>query len=318
MTGRIPLSLAPVGIAGLFVLVGSLVSANFAQETIAGLTQGAIFANLALALVLVERSSGLLNIAQGEMAMATTYFAFQFTQWGMGYWPAFLLTLAVAFVFGAAVQSVLIRPVQHRPPSTVVVVTIGLFILIDGLVTWRWGAEIQFLRAPFGNAVYNVGSVAIARQTLGTLLVSIAAVVALWLFFRFTKLGFGMRAVSERRDAAELMGVPVNRMLAIGWGLAAVLGAVAGLMAAPTQFLQPTMMHSILMYALAAAVFGGFDSPSGAVIGGLTLGVFLNLAGAYVSFVTPELRLPAAFVVLVAVLLVKPSGLLGSEKVQRA
>jgi branched-chain amino acid transport system permease protein len=213
---------------------------------------------------------------------------------------------------------VLVRPVQNRPPGTAVVLLIGLFILLDGLVTWRWGGDIQYLPAPFGNAVYHIGTVAFSLQSLGTFGVSIAAVVALWLFFRFTKLGFGMRGISERREVAELVGIPVNRMLAIGWGLAAVLGAVAGLMAEPTQVLQPTMMHSILIYALAAAVLGGFDSPSGAVIGGLMLGVFLNLAGAYIHFVTPELRLPAAFAVLIGVLLLKPNGLLGSQQVQRA
>jgi branched-chain amino acid transport system permease protein len=199
----------------------------------------------------------------------------------------------------------------------VVIVTVGLFILIDGLVTWKWGADLKFMPAPFGNAVYHAGNVAFSRQDIGTLVVTVLSVIALWALFQFTKLGLAMRAAALRPAAASLVGVRVNAMLALGWGLAAVLGAVAGLMTEPTQFLQPTMMQSILLYAFAAAVLGGLESPAGAVIGGLFLGVFLNLAGQYVNFATPELRLPIAFGVLLIVLLVKPTGLFGRKQVRR-
>jgi branched-chain amino acid transport system permease protein len=141
--------------------------------------------------------------------------------------------------------------------------------------------------------------------------------VLLWVLFKFTKLGLAMRAAALRPASAALVGVRVNRMLAIGWGLAAVLGAVAGLMTEPTVFLQPTMMQAVLLYAFAAAVLGGLESPAGAVIGGLALGVFLNLVGQYVGFATSELRLPIAFAVLLVVLLVKPHGLFGSKQVTR-
>jgi branched-chain amino acid transport system permease protein len=302
----------------VFLLVGSLASSQFAQLTVGGVARGSVFASLALALVLIYRATEVVNFAQGEMALLTTYFAYQLTLWGLSYWLAFFLTLGIAFVYGVVVQVAAIRPVQHKSVLAVVIVTIGLFILIDGLVTWKWGADLKFMPAPFGNAVYHVGSVAIARQDIGTLLVTIFSVILLWVLFQFTKLGLAMRAAALRPAAASLVGVRVNWMLAIGWGLAAVLGAVAGLMAEPAQYvLQPTLMQPILLYAFAAAVLGGLESPAGAVVGGLALGVFLNLIGQYVGFASAELRLPIAFAVLLAVLLVKPTGLFGRRQVRR-
>src|SRR5437763_9407060 len=173
------------------------------------------------------------------------------------------------------------------------------------------------MKAPFGNAVYHAGGVAFSRRDIGVLLVSILSLTLLWILFQFTKLGLAMRAAALRPAAASLVGVRVNWMLAIGWGLAAVLGAVSGLMTEPTQFLQPTMMQPILLYAFAAAVLGGLESPAGAVVAGILLGVFLNLIGQYVGFATSELRLPIAFAVLLLVLLVKPTGLFGRKQVRR-
>jgi branched-chain amino acid transport system permease protein len=301
----------------VFLVIGSLSSTIFAQQTVAGLAQGAIFGSLALALVLIYRATEVINFAQGELAMATTYIAYQLNLWGLSYWAAFFLTLVIAFVLGVVIQLVVIRPVQHKSVIAVVIVTVGLFILIDGLVAWKWGADLKFMPAPFGTTVYHVGGVAFSRQDVGVLLVSILSVIVLWLLFQFTKLGLAMRAAALRPAAASLVGVRVNWMLALGWGLASVLGAVSGLMTEPTQFLQPTMMQAILLYAFAAAVLGGLESPAGAVIGGLVLGVFLNLLGQYVGFATSELRLPIAFAVLLGVLLLKPTGLFGRRQVRR-
>jgi branched-chain amino acid transport system permease protein len=302
--------------AAIFLVIGSLTSNIFAQQTVAGLAQGAVFGSLALALVLIYRATEVINFAQGELAMATTYIAYQLTIWGVSYWLAFFLTLLIAFALGVAIQVVLIRPIQHSVIA-VVIVTVGLFILIDGLVTWQWGADLKFMAAPFGNNVYHAGGVAFSRQDIGVLVVSILSVILLWALFQFTKVGLAMRAAALRPAAASLVGVRVNWMLALGWGLAAVLGAVSGLMTEPTQFLQPTMMQAILLYAFAAAVLGGLESPAGAVIGGLAIGVFLNLSGQYIGFATPELRLPIAFAVLLLVLLVKPNGLFGRRQVRR-
>jgi branched-chain amino acid transport system permease protein len=302
----------------VFLAVGSALSTIFAQQTVAGLAQGAVYASLALALVLIYRATEVINFAQGEMAMACVYVAYQLIQWGLSYWEAFCVTLVVAFLLGIAIQLAVIRPVQHKSVIAVVIVTVGLFILIDGLVTWKWSADIKFMPSPFGTKVYDAGGVAFARQDIGTLVVVIVSVIFLWVLFQFSKLGLGMRAAALRPASAALVGVRVDRMLAIGWGLASVLGAVAGLMAEPAQFvLQPSLMQPILLYAFAAAVLGGLESPVGAVVGGLALGVFLNLVGQYVHFITSELRLPFAFAVLLGVLLVKPAGLFGRARLRR-
>jgi branched-chain amino acid transport system permease protein len=302
----------------VFLVVGSLVSSIFAQQTVAGLAQGGVFGSLALALVLIYRASGVFNFAQGEMAMFTTYIAFQLTEWGVEYWAAFFLTLGCAFVFGVLVQLVFIRPVEQRSQVAVVIVTIGLFILIDGVVKWIWGSESKFMPAPFSTAGHQVGGVSISYQDLGTIAVTVGSAVLLWVLFRFTKVGLGMRASALRPREARLVGVRVGWMLGLGWGLAAMLGAVAGLMTEANQFtLSPTMMQSILLYAFAAAVLGGVESPAGAVVGGLVLGVLLNLLGQYVSFVTSELLFPVALIVLLGVLLVRPSGLFGRAAVQK-
>jgi branched-chain amino acid transport system permease protein len=305
-----------IAVACIFLVIGSLRSALFAQLTVSGLAQGIVFSSLALALVLIYRATEVINFAQGEMAMATTYIAYQLTLWGLSYWAAFFLTLAIAFVFGVVVQVTIIRPIQQSVIA-VVIVTIGLFLLIDGLVTWKFGADLKFMAAPFGNTVYHAGSVTVARQDLGTLVVTMGSVLLLWLLFQYTKLGLAMRAAALRPAAAALVGVRVRWMLAIGWGLAAVLGAVAGLMTEPTTFLQPTMMQAVLLYAFAAAVLGGLESPIGAVVGGLALGVFLNLVGHYWGFVGSALQLPVAFAVLLGVLLLKPTGLFGRKTARR-
>jgi branched-chain amino acid transport system permease protein len=305
--------------AAVGLLVGSLRSDVFAQLTVQGLALGAVYGSLALALVLVYRATHVVNFAQGELAMATTYVAYQLIRWGLSYWEAFFATLAIAFVLGIALEVVLVRPVQHRSVIAAVIVTVGLFILIDGVVNWIWGGDFKFMPSPFGGKIYHVGGVSIARLYPGMFVVVIISVLLVWALFRFTKLGLGMRAAAVRPAESALVGVRVEWMLAIGWGLAAVLGAVAGLMAEPSQFfLDPTLMQPILVYAFAAAVLGGLESPAGAVIGGLAIGVSLSLVVQYVPAISSELQTPVAFAVLVAVLLLKPSGLFGHREVRRA
>ena len=287
------------------------------QQIVSGLATGAIFASLALALVLIYRATHVVNFAQGEMAMFTTYVAWALMDNGMPYWPAFALTLAIAFAGGVAVERILIRPVAQASVLAIVIVTIGLLIALNGLAGWIWGAEVKSFESPFPNRTIDVGGVAISTQDIGVFCVCLATVLALWAFFRFTTLGLAMRAVAINPTASRLVGVRVGWMLALGWGLAAVLGAVAGMMAAPTVFLDPNMMLTILIYAFAAAVLGGIDSPVGAVVGGLLLGVILNLLGTYVEILGPELRLPSALLVLLAVLMIRPAGLFGHVVVRR-
>jgi branched-chain amino acid transport system permease protein len=291
--------------------------AEFVQQVVSGLAAGSVYASLALALVLIYRSTDIVNFSQGEMATFTTYIAWSLMNNGLSYWPAFALTLAIAFVGGAAVERTLIRPVEHRPEIVIVIVTIGLLITLNGLTGWIWGAEVKAFDSPFPNETVDVGGVTLSVVDLGTLGVVFATFVAVWAFFRFTSLGLAMRAVANNPDSSRLVGIRVGWMLALGWGLAAVLGAVAGMMAAPTVFLDPSMMLIILIYAFAAAVLGGIDSPVGAVVGGLTLGVVINLLGRYVDFVGADLRLPAALAILLVVLLIRPAGLFGHVVVRR-
>ena len=290
---------------------------EFFQQITSGLASGAIFASLALALVLIYRATGVINFAQGEMATFTTYIAWMLMQHGLAYWPGFVLTLLIAFAGGVAVERVVIRPVESRPEIVIVIVTIGMLIAINGLTGWIWGAEVKAFDSPFPNRTVDVGGVSISLQDVGTFCVCLATVLVLWLFFRFTTLGLALRAAAVNPGASRLLGVRVGWMLAIGWGLAAVLGAVAGMMAAPTTFLDPNMMLVILIYAFAAAVLGGIDNPVGAVVGGLTLGVLVNLLGRYVDFVGEELRLPTALAILLTVLVIRPQGLFGHAVVRR-
>jgi branched-chain amino acid transport system permease protein len=306
--------------AAVFLLIGCLKSTTFAQLTIEGLAIGSVYGSLALALVLVYRATHVINFAQGELAMLTTYIAWDLMQHGLSYWTAFAATLAIAFGLGTVLQVALIRPVQHRSVIAVVIVTVGLFILIDGIVNWIWGGDFKLMRSPFGIGSFDVGGVPIRHLYVGMMIVVFASVVLVWALFRFTKLGLGMRAAALRPEAAALVGVRVDSMLAIGWGLAAALGAVAGLMAEPTQlFLTPVLMQQILVYAFAAAVLGGLESPAGALVGGLAIGVSLNLIVGYVpeKYVGSNLQLPLAFAVLLVILLVKPSGLFGRRDVRR-
>jgi branched-chain amino acid transport system permease protein len=291
---------------------------EFFQQVVAGLGSGSIYAALALALVLIHRATGVINFAQGEMAMFTTYIAWTLIEnHGWSYWPAFVVTLAFAFVLGLGVQRAVIAPVSNASVLTVVIMTIGLVLTFNGLASLIWSAEIRAFPSPFPNETWQVGGVSISQQDVGTFGVVVGLVVLLWAFFQFTKIGLALRASALNPEASRLVGVRVGWMLAIGWGLAAMLGAVAGMLAAPTVLLDPNMMQAILIYAFAAAVLGGIDSPLGAVAGGLLLGVGLNLIGTYSDFVGADLKLPVALLIILIVLLVRPAGLFGKPVTRR-
>ena len=288
---------------------------QFAQQVVGGLALGAVYASLALALVLIHRTTHVVNFAQGEMAMFTTFIAWSLNN-HMAYWPAFLLTLAIAFVGGVVIHRAFIRPVEEVSPLAVVMVTIALLVILNGLAAWIWSAETRNFPSPFSGVV-EVGGVTLSKHELGVIGVTLVALALLWAFFRYTRLGLAMRAAAVGRTASRLLGVRVGWMLALGWGFAAMLGAVSGMMVAPVVLLDPTMMLAVLTYAFAAAVLGGIDSPLGAVVGGLSLGVAINLLNTYVDFVTPELELPVAFTILICVLLLRPAGLFGRVVVRR-
>jgi branched-chain amino acid transport system permease protein len=291
---------------------------QFFQTLVAGLAQGSIYGSLALALVLIYKATEVINFAQGEMAMFTTYIAWALMGHGTAFrWWAFFATLAIAFAGGVALQRTVVRPLERASVLTVVMGTIALLVILNGLATWIWSPQIQFFPSPFPPTTWVIGGVHIGKQEVGTFAVTLGCVIALGAFFRFTKLGLAMRAGALNPDAARLLGVRTSWLLALGWGFAAALGAVSGMMVAPTVLLTPNMMQAVLIYAFAAAVLGGLESPVGAVVGGLALGVLLAMLGAYVDFVTPELQLPVALLLLLLVLLVRPAGLLGRVVVRR-
>ncbi|HEU0304087.1 MAG TPA: branched-chain amino acid ABC transporter permease [Gaiellaceae bacterium] len=294
------------------------------QTLVTGLADGGIYAVLALALVLIHRATGVINFAQGEMAMFSTYIAFWLISdpegWQLSFWIGFGITLAVSFLGGAAVYGGIIRPLARAGPIAIVIATIALLIVLNGTAAWIWSAEPQYIASPFPFEPITVGDVAIAKQTIYVFGVSIVCVLVVYLIFRFTRTGLQMRAAAVRPETSRLLGIRVAAMLAIGWGLAAALGAVAGLMAvvsAPP--LDPNYMLTILVYAFAAAVLGGLDSPAGAVAGAYILGVGVAMLQTYVGFVGryQEFKLPIALGVLLLVLLVKPAGLFGRTVARR-
>jgi branched-chain amino acid transport system permease protein len=291
--------------------------ADFLQQVVSGLASGALYALLALALVLIYRSTGVVNFAQGEMAMFSTFVCWELLDRGITYWLAFVLTLAISFVGGVLVERAVIRPVEHAPVLTVVTVTIGLLLLLNNGAAWIWKGEQRTIENPFPKDTYDIGGVIVAAQDIGILAVSLVLVALLWLLFQRTRLGLALRAAALNPDSSRLHGVRVTWMLALGWGLAAVLGAVAGILVAPTLgSFDQNLMLPILIFAFAAAVLGGLDSPLGAVVGGLALGVILNLVGAYIDFFA-DLRTPAALLLILVVLLLKPTGLFGRAVTRR-
>ena len=284
----------------------------FIQQVVSGLATGGIYASVALALVMIYQATHLVNFAQGEMAMFATYIAWSLLNAGMPYWAAFLLTVAFAFVFGVLIERIVIRPVENAPVLAVVVVFIGLLVILNSIAGWIFSYTIKSFPSPFPAAL---GMRYMSPHQIGALLVTLVVLALLYVFFRFTPLGLAMRAAAENPDSSRLVGIRVGWMLALGWGLAAAVGAVAGMMVAPIVYLDPNMMSGILLYAFAAALLGGIDSPGGAVLGGLVVGVAENLLGAFV--IGNELKLVVALVLIIGVLLVRPSGFFGSVQVSR-
>ena len=291
--------------------------AEFWQQVVSGLATGGIYASLAVALVLIYRATRVVNFAQGEIGMFAAFVALWLIDSGWPYWGAFFATLALAFAGGVALERVVVRPLERAPAVTVTIVTIGLLIALNGAAFWIWGGATRAFPSAFSTRPVRIGGVAFSIQDFGIIGVTLAAVVLLYLFFRFTKIGLALRAAAFNPAAGSLVGVRVGWMLALGWGLAAVLSALSALMVAPLVFLDPNMMRPVLVYAFAAAILGGLESPIGAVVGGLALGVGLNLIGTYVGWVGSELQLPVAFFVILVVLLIRPLGLIGRAAVRR-
>jgi branched-chain amino acid transport system permease protein len=278
------------------------------HQIFSGLAMGGVYAILALALVMIYQATHLINFAQGEMAMFSTYVAWEMVDAGTPYWLAFAITVALSFLGGVLIERAIIRPFANAPALTVVIVFIGLLLIFNSVAGWRYSYTIKTFDSPFPDRPW-FGNVFMSSHESGSILVALAVLGLVYAFFRFTPLGLAMRAAAQNPVSSRLVGIRVGWMLAIGWGLAAAIGAIAGMMAAPIVYLDPNMMLSLLLYGFAGAILGGIDNPWGAALGGFAVGVLENLAGAYV--VGPEIKLSVALVLIVGVLVIRPSGLFG-------
>ncbi|MFI6313857.1 branched-chain amino acid ABC transporter permease [Nocardia fusca] len=290
---------------------------GFAQQIVEGLSAGALYAGMALALVLIYRFTGIVNFAQGELAMFSAFLAWQLVESGMPFWAALPITVAVSFAGGMLIERIVIRPVEGAPELTLVIVTVGLFFFVNAAAGWIWSYQLKSFPNPFPDGSLRLGGVTAGYGSLGVLVVVSAVMTLLYLLFRYTRIGLAMRAVAANPQSARLVGIGVGTVLSLGWGLAAAVGAVSGVLSAPLLFLEPNMMGGVLIYAFAAATLGGFDSPGGAVAGGLIVGVAETLAGAYLDVIGTELKIGVPLVIILGVLLLRPQGLFGTATVER-
>jgi branched-chain amino acid transport system permease protein len=285
----------------------------FVQQVLSGLAVGGIYASLALALVMIYQATELVNFAQGEMAMFSTYIAWQLIQWGLPFWVAFFITIAISLVAGIVIERLIIRPARNAPVLAIVIIFIGLLVILNSMAGWIWTYTNQIFPSPFPDQPYHGVNV----QELGAIGVTLIVLLLVFAFFRFTTLGLAMRAAAQNPTSSRLVGIRVGWMLALGWGLAAAIGAVAGIMVAPKLQLEPNMMGSVLVYAFAGALVGGISSPGGAVFGGFAVGVVENLVGTYVPVVGSQIKLAVALILIVGVLTIRPAGIFGRPVVHR-
>jgi branched-chain amino acid transport system permease protein len=286
-----------------------------AQQIAAGLAAGGIYGLLALGIVLVRRASGVVNFSQAALATLAAFVAAALISHGWRFWPAFGVTIALSFAAGIVLERTLVRPARRGPAPGATLLTVGLLLAVNGLDTWIWGSAPRSFVRPFSGHVAHFAGLAVSRRDLATASVALVTAGVVLLLIRRTKLGLGLRATAIDTERSRGLGLNVDRLATFAWGLATAAGAVAGVLAAPAHGVDPSMLRAALLYALAAAVIGGMDSPGGAVVGGLLVGVGVQLLGAYVHWVGPDLRLTSAFAALLVVLLVRPSGIFGRRAV---
>jgi branched-chain amino acid transport system permease protein len=287
------------------------------QQVIDGLATGSIYGALALALVLAHRATGVVNFAQGQIAVVSTFVAWSLIEAGLGVIAAVVVSVAASLVFGAAVERVVMRRFERESPMIAVVVTVGLLVFLNGLSALIWGFDIKPFPPVFSTGTLRVGGVTVAIASLGTVAVLVGVVAVLNALMNRTRLGLALRAVADNPDSSALSGLPVGHLLMVGWGLAAGLGALAGCLVASKIYLDPNMLTGVLVYALAAAILGGLDSPLGAVVAAWIIGVSENLAGTYIGFVGNDLRVAVPLLLTVLTLLLRPQGLFGQREVVR-
>mgnify|MGYP001549473170 CR=1 FL=1 len=289
----------------------------FFQQLVNGLSDGMVYAGMALALVVVFHGSGILNIAQGEMATFSAYLAWAASSAHLP-WPIVIVgVVALSFVLGVGIERVFIKPVERATELNSLIVTLAVLLLTEAVIGSIWGFLPRSVPSPFGDGATHLGGVTITHQQIGAAVTLAVLLALLYGFFQRTAVGIRMRAATDNAESARLLGVRVGWMLALGWGLAAAMGGVVGILAAPQFGLDDSIFLNVMLYAFAAATLGGLTSMPGAVIGGLVIGVTQTMSGAYVSFIGSELNVIVPFVLILAVLLIRPAGLLGRETTGR-
>jgi branched-chain amino acid transport system permease protein len=286
------------------------------QQVLAGLANGAIYALMALAVVMIYQAIDHLNFAQGEMATFSAFIAWQLIAWDQPYWLAFAVAVIASFVGGIVIERILFRPIHNAPILSQLVAFIALFSILNSTDGEIWNFTIKTFPTPFGREPL-FGSRLISTHEAGMIGVTVVILGLLYLFFRGSRLGLAMRAAAANPDSARLVGIRVGWMIALGWGMSSAIGAVAGMLIAPVVYLEPNMMLGVLLYGFTGAVLGGMTSPGGAVAGGFIVGVIENLAGTFIPYFGRELKLTIALVLITAVLLVRPTGLFGRAVVSR-
>src|SRR5262245_33500775 len=295
------------------------------QQVASGLGNGAIYACLALALVMIFVSTDHINFAQGELAMFSAFLCWQLLEWNMPFWLALPAVVAISFAIGVAVERVVLRPLHHAPVLSVVVVFIGLLAIFHSLAGSIWGHTLKSVPSPFPRLTFP-GSAYLGPHQIGMIVATVLMLVGLFAFFRLTPLGLAMRAAAQNPASARLAGIRVDWMLALGWGLAAAVGTVAGVLIAPVVYLEPNMMSGILLYGFAGALLGGISSPGGAVIGGFLVGVLENLVAYFGNVLERSTgiyvighgeKLTVALIIVIGVLTLRPNGLFGHVTVKR-
>jgi branched-chain amino acid transport system permease protein len=289
----------------------------FFQQVVNGIGDGAIYASLGLALVLIYRTTNIANFAQGEMATLSAYIAWQLVNWGVPLWWAFLIAIVASMVIGVLTYVLVVRPVQHKDELTIVIVTLGLFLAFNSINGAIWGFLQLSLPGLFPEKNVSLGVLRVNAELLGTIAILIGISIGMYVLFQHTRLGVALRASASNPTSAMVVGIPFTTMMAVGWGLAAGLGAVSGLLVAPKLTLDPNMMGSIVIYAFAAAVVGGLTSYRGAVVGGAVVGVSQALSMAYLPWLGSDLQILLPLALIVVVLIAKPEGLFGSTVVTR-
>jgi branched-chain amino acid transport system permease protein len=295
----------------------------FLDRLFAGTTAGSLYVLIALALVVVFRSSSTINFAQGEFALFTSYLAWWCTTKGVPLIAAMLVAMVVGFGMGVLTERALIRPVRRRSETAVLIVGLGLFTALNGADGWIWGPDDKIFPHLLPNGVNDyleIGGGRLHYDSIGVVVLMVAVVAAMTLLFNRTPLGLQMRAVATNPESAALSGVRVGRVLSLSWGISSALGAFAGVLAVPA--LPPNQLNlasffPILIFAAAAALLGGLDSVKGAVIGGLSVGIGLSMINGYATFLGGSLQLTLAFVIIVLVLVVKPTGIFGARRIER-